>query len=157
MGVILRPKQNKGDCHFKNAIYQLGFFLFPPHFPTLFRYRSFRKYIDAIQIPKSTLVSNTCYRYRPGTILDPSKCSKLKFEQLILSGMGTDFEKKNQHTAVPSLHFSWARGPACGALVTRSHNPGSDVPAAVSVTQKNTFSWVRKKVHKKSEYDVFVF
>ena len=41
-------------------------------------------------------------------------------------------------------------------MVTRSHNPGSDVPAAVSVTQKNTFSWVRKKIHKKSEYDVFV-
>ena len=42
-------------------------------------------------------------------------------------------------TAVPSLHFSSARGPARGAVVTRSHNPGSDVPAAVSVTQKNTF------------------
>ena len=60
-------------------------------------------------------------------------------------------------TAVPSLHFSSARGPARGAVVTRSHNPGSDVPAAVSVTQKNTFSWVRKKIHKKSESDVFVF
>ena len=48
-------------------------------------------------------------------------------------------------TAVPSLHFSSARGPAGGAVVTRSHNPESDVPAAVSVTQKNTFSWVRKK------------
>ena len=42
-------------------------------------------------------------------------------------------------TAVPSLHFSSARGPARGAVVIRSHNPGSDVPAAVSVTQKNTF------------------
>ena len=51
-------------------------------------------------------------------------------------------------TAVPSLHFSSARGPARGAVVTRSHNPGSDVPAAVSVTQKNTFSWVRKKIIK---------
>ena len=60
-------------------------------------------------------------------------------------------------TAVPSLHFSSARGPARGAVVTRSHNPGSDVPAAVSVTQKNTFSWVRKKNHKKSESDVYVF
>ena len=60
-------------------------------------------------------------------------------------------------TAVPSLHFSSARGPARGAVVTRSHNPGSDVPAVVSVTQKNTFSWVRKKNHKKSESDVYVF
>ena len=56
-----------------------------------------------------------------------------------------------------SLHFSSARGPARGAVITRSHNPGSDVPAAVSVTQKNTFSWVRKKNHKKSESDVYVF
>ena len=60
-------------------------------------------------------------------------------------------------TAVPSLHFSSARGPARGAVITRSHNPGSDVTAAVSVTQKNTFSWVRKKNHKKSESDVYVF
>ena len=62
-----------------------------------------------------------------------------------------------QDTAVPSLHFSSARGPARGAVITRSHNPGSDVAAAVSVTQKNTFSWVRKKNHKKSESDVYVF
>ena len=55
---------------------------------------------------------------------------------------------KQVHTAVPSLHFSSAHGPARGAVVTRSHNPGSDVPAAVSVTQKNTFSWVRKKIIK---------
>ena len=47
--------------------------------------------------------------------------------------------RENNLTAVPSLHFSSARGPARGAVVTRSHNPGSDVPAAVSVTQKNTF------------------
>ena len=52
------------------------------------------------------------------------------------------------YTAVPSLHFSSARGPAHGAVVTRSHSPGSDVPTAVSVTQKNTFSWVRKKIIK---------
>ena len=33
----------------------------------------------------------------------------------------------------------------------------SDVAAAVSVSQKNTFSWVRKKFVKKSEYNVYVF
>ena len=48
-------------------------------------------------------------------------------------------EGRGTGTAVPSLHFSSARGPARGAVVTRSHNPGSDVPAPVSVTQKNTF------------------
>ena len=52
-------------------------------------------------------------------------------------------------TAVPSLHFSSVRGPARSAVVTRSHNPGSDVPAAVSVTQKNTFSWAEKKINQK--------
>ena len=51
-------------------------------------------------------------------------------------------------TAVPSLHFSSARGPARGAVVTRSHNPGSDVPAAVSVTQKIRFHGSEKKIIK---------
>ena len=60
------------------------------------------------------------------------------------------------YTAVPSLHFSSARGPARGAVVTRSHNPGSDVPAAVSVTQKNTFLWVRKKIIKNQKV-MFMF
>ena len=60
-------KRNRSDYPLTNALYQLGFFLFPPHFLTLFRYRSFRKCIDAIPIPKSTRVSSTRYRYRPGT------------------------------------------------------------------------------------------
>ena len=67
------------------------------------------------------------------------------------STLTTDFSsymRQKYVTAVPSLHFSSAHGPARGAMVTRSHNPGSDVPAAVSVTQKNTFSWVRKKIRK---------
>ena len=59
-------------------------------------------------------------------------------------------------TAVPSLHFSSARGPARGAVVTRSHYPGSDVSAAVSVTQKYTFSWVRKK-NIKNQKMTFMF
>ena len=64
-GVILRPKQKRSDYPWGNAIHQLGFFLFPPYFPPIFRYQSFRKCMDAIPIPKSTQVSST--RYRPIT------------------------------------------------------------------------------------------
>ena len=48
-------------------------------------------------------------------------------------------ERERERHGCSKFDFSSVCGPARGAVETRSHNPGSDVPAAVSVTQKNTF------------------
>ena len=83
------------------------------------------------------------FKITPVTDMNELTCHML--EVIYASGSGQQqvcvcfFPQVGQLTAVPSLHFSSARGPARGAVVTRSHNPGSDVPAPVSVTQKNTF------------------